>query len=57
MDYQNDDENSPGSPLNQSLESSSLSAKQYFLVNLSKFIVEIVGTACIGIFYFLMGEQ
>jgi hypothetical protein len=57
MDYQNDDEDSPGSPLNQSLESSALSPKQYFLVNFSKFIVEIVGTACIGIFYFLMGYE
>lgn len=34
-----------------------LTPKQYFLVNISKFIVEMVGTMMIGIFYILMGNE
>jgi glycerol uptake facilitator-like aquaporin len=41
----------------QSMESKNLSAKQYFMVNLSKFIVELVGTATLGIFYVMIGDQ
>jgi glycerol uptake facilitator-like aquaporin len=31
--------------------------KAYFLVNLSKFIVEMIGTAVLGIFYLMIGDQ
>jgi len=34
-----------------------MSTKQYFLVNLSKFIVEMLGTCVLGSFYILMGDQ
>lgn len=34
-----------------------LTPKQYFLVNLSKFIVELVGTATLGIFFVIMGNE
>jgi len=47
----------PGSPSGNSLTSSSLTTKQYILVNLSKFVVELVGTAVLGIFYLLIGDQ
>ena len=40
-----------------SLESNQLSTKQYFLVNLSKFVVEMLGTAVLGTFYLLMGDS
>lgn len=41
----------------KSLESNALTTKQYILVNLSKLVVEVLGTAAIGIFYILMGDQ
>jgi len=47
---------SNGSPT-ESLNSKTMSTKQYFLVNLSKFIVEMVGTLTIGIFYMMIGDQ
>ena len=48
----------PGSPgKNYSLNSSNLSLKAYFLVNLSKFIVEMIGTAVLGIFWLMIGDQ
>jgi glycerol uptake facilitator-like aquaporin len=34
-----------------------LSPKQYFLLNLSKFLVELVGTAVTGIFYLSIGQS
>ena len=40
-----------------SLDSNMLSPKQYFMVNLSKFLVEMVGTMMIGTFYVLMGNE
>jgi len=52
---------SDGSPTssqeNASHGSSNLSTKQYFLVNLSKFVVEIVGTGVLGFFYIMMGDK
>jgi hypothetical protein len=45
----------PGSPAKQSGESQVLTTKEYILVNLSKLIVEIAGTAILTIFYHLMG--
>lgn len=47
----------PGSPGRYSLNSSNLTIKQYILVNLSKFIVEMIGTAVLGIFYLNIGDQ
>ena len=47
----------PGSPGKYSLNSSNLTVKQYFLVNLSKFLVEMIGTAVMGIFYLMIGDQ
>lgn len=44
----------PQSPSRKSNGSSNLTPKQYFLVNLSKLIVELAGTAALTIFYFLM---
>ena len=41
----------------ESLNSKNLTSKQYFMVNLSKFVVEMVGTATIGIFYLMIGDQ
>ena len=52
MDYNG----SNGSPT-ESLNSKTMSTKQYFLVNLSKFIVEMVGTLTVGVFYFMIGDQ
>ena len=43
-----DDINSMGSDM--------LTPKQYFLVNLSKLVVEMVGTFVLGTFYTLMGD-
>ena len=51
------DSSPPGSPGSHSINSSNLGAKQYFLVNLSKFIVEMLGTATLGLFYMLIGDQ
>lgn len=39
------------------MKSSNLSAKQYFMVNLSKFIVEFIGTTVLGLFYLTMGNE
>lgn len=47
----------PGSPGRYSLNSSNLTIKQYILVNFSKFIVEMIGTAVLGIFYLNIGDQ
>ena len=47
----------PGSPGKYSLNSSNLTVQQYFFVNLSKFIVEMIGTAVMGIFYLMIGDQ
>lgn len=44
----------PGSPSGRSAGSSNLSAKQYFCVNLSKFIIEIMGTAVFTMFFYMM---
>ena len=42
MDYET--MSPPGSPAGRSNGSSNLSARQYFCVNLSKFIIEMMGT-------------
>ena len=47
----------PDSPNQMSNSSSRLSTKQYILVNLSKFIVEAVGTCVIGVFFSLIGDH
>ena len=49
-------DNSPKSPA-QSFTSANLTAKQYFMVNLSKFIVEVMGTTVVGVFYLTVGFQ
>ena len=41
----------PGSP-NASGGSDKLTTKQYFFVNISKLITELVGTVGVGVFYF-----
>ena len=46
----------PGSSGTNSLNSANYTTKQYVLVNLSKFLVEMVGTAVLGIFYLLIGD-
>ena len=51
------DDHSEGSGGHGSLTSNMMTTKQYILVNLSKFVVEVVGTAVLGIFYLLMGDQ
>ena len=33
-----------------------MTTKQYFLVNLSKFVIELVGTAVLGVFYLTIGN-
>lgn len=38
-------------------QSKVLEGKALILVNMSKFVVEIVGTAVLGIFYLLMGDK
>lgn len=47
----------PASPGKYSLNSQNLTVQQYFLVNLSKCLVELIGTAVLGIFYLLIGDQ
>ena len=47
----------PGSPENVSLTSNAMTMKQYILVNLSKFIVEVAGTAVLSIFYSTVGDK
>jgi len=47
----------PGSPGQNSLTSNQMTMKQYILVNLSKFIVEMAGTAVMGVFYLTVGDQ
>jgi glycerol uptake facilitator-like aquaporin len=47
----------PHSPGRVSLTSNMMTTKQYIMVNLSKFIVEIVGTTVMGLFYLLIGRQ
>lgn len=44
----------PRSPSKKSNESQTLTTKEYILVNLSKIIVEITGTAILSLFYFTM---
>jgi glycerol uptake facilitator-like aquaporin len=39
------------------MTSAMMTPKQYFLVNLSKFVVEIVGTIVMGIFYLTLGSS
>ena len=34
-----------------------MSKRQYFYVNIAKFITEIIGTASIGVFYLIMGDH
>ena len=34
-----------------------MSRKQYFSMNISKFIIEIIGTASLGIFYIILGDH
>ncbi len=38
-------------------QSKVLEGKALIMVNMSKFIVEIVGTATLGVFYLLMGNK
>lgn len=52
-----DGSGSPKSSGGNSLTSTMLSPKQYFLLNLSKFVVELVGTTVIGIFYLTIGHS
>jgi len=53
-----DDRSPPGSPgEGASMTSSMLTTKQYIMVNLSKFVVEVLGTAVLGTFYLLMGNK
>lgn len=47
----------PGSPGRDSDTSTNLTTKQYILVNLSKFVVEIVGTGVLGAIYLLAGAK
>ena len=47
----------PGSPGRDSDTSTNLTTKQYILVNLSKFVVEFVGTATLGTIYLLAGAK
>lgn len=47
----------PGSPNSRSTGSSNLSAKQYFLVNLSKFVIELIGTAFFTMFFYMMAGR
>lgn len=54
MDQEYEGISPPGSPGNRSAGSSNLSAKQYFCVNLSKFVIEIIGTACFTMFFYMM---
>jgi len=54
----NEDLIAPDSPGgNMSNSSTRLTTKQFILVNISKFIVELVGTLVIGIFYALIGDK
>ena len=48
---------SPRSSGNASLTSTMMTKKQYVLVNMSKFIVELVGTMVLGIFYLTIGDS
>ena len=53
-----DDRSPPGSPgEGASMTSSMLTTKQYIMVNFSKFVVEVLGTAVLGTFYLLMGNK
>ena len=53
-----DDRSPQGSPgEGASMTSSMLTTKQYIMVNLSKFVVEVLGTAVLGTFYLLMGNK
>lgn len=40
-----------------SQQSKVLEGKALLMVNMSKFVVEIVGTAVLGVFYLLMGDK
>ena len=41
---------------NEVTEYEELSTKEYVILNASKMITEIIGTASLGIFYILMGD-
>lgn len=57
MDQEYETMSPPGSPSANSHGSSNLSAKQYFLVNISKFVIEVTGTAIFTMmFYMLQGR-
>ena len=34
-----------------------MSRQQYFAMNISKFIMEVIGTASLGIFYIMLGDH
>jgi len=47
----------PGSPSGQSASSSNLSTRQYFCVNLSKFVIEMIGTAVFTMFFYMLNGR
>lgn len=47
----------PGSPGGHSVGSSNLSARQYFCVNLSKFVIEMTGTAVFTMFFYMLNGR
>ena len=57
MEAEYDTMSPPGSPGNRSAGSHNLTNKQYCLMNISKFIIEMVGTALFTIFYFMMNGR
>ena len=54
MDHEYEGISPPGSPSGRSAGSSNLSAKQYFCVNISKFMIEMIGTAVFTLFFYMM---
>ena len=57
MDQEYETMSPPGSPAGRSTGSSNLSAKQYFCVNLSKFVIELIGTAFVTMFFYMMSGR
>lgn len=47
----------PGSPGSRSAGSSNLSTRQYFCVNLSKFVIEMIGTAVFTMFWYMLNGR
>ena len=54
--YRNNSDEQQLMAINDLTNYTHMTKKQYFCVNIAKFLIEIFGTAMLGIFYMMMGD-